>query len=97
MRAVGASPGQLRRLLLVEGGSIMLFGVLLSVPAGFLIASVLITLLTSIFLLPVGGISVSVGSLLLLISVSAAALAVALGVASQALSRLSLGTALREE
>ena len=97
MRAVGASPGQLRRLLLVEGGSIMLFGVLLSVPAGFLIASVLITLLTSIFLLPVGALSVSVGSLLLLIGVSAAALAVALGLASQALSRLSLGTALREE
>lgn len=97
MRAVGAAPGQLRRLLLVEGGSIMLFGVLLSVPAGFLIASVLITLLTSIFLLPVGGLSVSVGSLLLLIGVSAAALAVALGLASQALSRLSLGTALREE
>ncbi len=97
MRAVGASPGQLRRLLLVEGGSIMLFGVLLSVPAGFLIAAVLITLLTSIFLLPVGGLSVSAGSLLLLIGVSAAALAVALGLASQALSRLSLGTALREE
>lgn len=97
MRAVGAAPGQLRRLLLVEGGSIMLFGVLLSVPAGFLIASVLVTLLTSIFLLPVGGLSVSVGSLLLLIGVSAAALAVALGLASRALSRLSLGTALREE
>ncbi len=97
MRAVGASPGQLRRLLLVEGGSIMLFGVLLSVPAGFLIASVLITLLTSIFLLPVGGLSISIGPLVLLIAVSAAALAVALGLASQALSRLSLGTALREE
>jgi putative ABC transport system permease protein len=97
MRAIGASPGQLRRLLLVEGGSIMLFGVLLSVPAGFLIASVLITLLTSIFLLPVGGLSVSVGSLVLLIGVSAAALTVALGLASLALSRLSLGTALREE
>ena len=97
MRAIGASPGQLRRLLLVEGGSIMLFGVLLSVPAGFLIASVLITLLTSIFLLPVGGLSVSIGPLALLVGVSAVALAVALGLASLALSRLSLGTALREE
>ena len=97
MRAIGASPGQLRKLLLVEGGSIMLFGVLLSVPAGFLIASVLITLLTSIFLLPVGGLSISIGPLALLVGASAAALAVALGLASRALSRLSLGTALREE
>lgn len=97
MRAIGASPGQLRKLLLVEGGSIMLFGVLLSMPAGFLIASVLITLLTSIFLLPVGGLSLSIGPVALLVGVSAAALAVALVLASQALSRLSLGTALREE
>jgi len=97
MRAVGASPGQLRRLVVIEGGSIMLFGVLLSLPIGFVIARVLVTLLTSIFLTPVGGLFVSLAPLLLLIAVSAAGLTVALGLALQVLPRISLGTVLREE
>jgi putative ABC transport system permease protein len=97
MRAVGASPGQLRRLLVIEGGGIMLFGVLLSLPIGFVIARVLVTLLTSIFLTPVGGLSVSLAPLLLLIGASATGLAVALALASLVLPRISLGTVLREE
>jgi putative ABC transport system permease protein len=97
MRAVGASPGQLRRLLVIEGGGIMLFGMLLSLPIGFVIARVLVTLLTSIFLTPVGGLSVSLTPLVLLIGASAAGLAVALALASLVLPRISLGTVLREE
>lgn len=97
MRAVGASPGQLRTLLFVEGGSIVISGVLLSIPAGFLFASVLITLLSSIFLVPVGGLSISVTSLAVLIGASAAALVLALALATLRLSQFSLGTALREE
>jgi len=97
MRAVGASPGQLRRLLATEGATVVLFGVLLSVPVGFVVARVLITLLTSIFLIPVGGLSVSLTPLATLFAISVAGLAAALVVASQVLQRLSLGAALREE
>ncbi|MHB8375498.1 MAG: ABC transporter permease [Dehalococcoidia bacterium] len=97
MRAIGAAPSQLRRLLAIEGGSIMVFGLLLSVPVGFIIARVLITLLTSIFSLPVSGISIAVAPLLTLFAVSAGGLIVALVLAAQALPRLSLGTTLREE
>lgn len=97
MRAIGASPGQLRRLLAIEGGSIMVFGLLLSMPVGFLIARVLITLLTSIFSLPVNGLSIDAGPLTILFAVSAAGLVAALALAALALPRLSLGTTLREE
>ncbi|MDE3096756.1 MAG: ABC transporter permease [Chloroflexota bacterium] len=97
MRAIGAAPSQLRRLLAIEGGSIMVFGLLLSVPVGFIIARVLVTLLTSIFSLPVSGVSVSLSPLLILFAVSAGGLLVALVLTAQALPRLSLGTTLREE
>ncbi len=97
MRALGASLGQVRRILAVQAASVTAIGLVLGTAVGVVMAFVLVRLLGIIFVIPAAApVFLSSGSGVLLAGASLGAVA-ALLVASFALGRSQIATVLREE
>ena len=97
MRALGASLGQVRRILAVQAASVTAIGTIAGVAVGMAMASVLVKLLGIIFIIPASRpVFVSSGTWILLGGASLGAIA-AMAVAFVALGRSPIASVLREE
>ena len=97
MRALGASIGQVRRMLAIQAASVTVIGMAVGIAVGMAMAYVLVKLLGIIFIIPASTpVYISGGSWLLLGGTALGALA-AVGIASVALGRSQIASVLREE
>ena len=97
MRALGASLGQVRRMLAVQAASVTMLGMVVGVAVGMVMAYVLVKLLGIIFIIPAStAVFVSTGTWLLLGGAAVGA-AAAVAVAAAALGRSQIASLLREE
>ena len=97
MRALGASLGQVRRMLAVQAASVTMLGMVVGVAVGMVMAYVLVKLLGIIFIIPAStAVFVSTGTWLLLGGAAVGA-AAAVAVAAAALGRSHIASLLREE
>ncbi len=97
MRALGASLGQVRRMLAIQAAAVTAIGMVVGVVVGMVMAYVLVKLLAIIFIIPAStAVFVSGGTWLLLGGAALGGVA-AMAVASLVLGRSQIASVLREE
>ena len=97
MRALGASLGQVRRILAVQAASVTVIGIVVGCAVGAVMAYVLVKLLGIIFIIPAASPVFVSGSTWLLLGGATIGAAVAVAVASVVVGRSSIASVLREE
>ena len=97
MRALGASLGQVRRMLSVQAASVTTIGIAVGVAVGTVMAFVLVNLLGIIFIIPASGPVLVSGGTWLLLAGAALGAGAAMAVAAMSLGRSRIASVLREE
>jgi putative ABC transport system permease protein len=97
MRALGASLGQVRRMLAVQAASVTAIGMVVGLAVGMVMAYTLVKLLGIIFIIPASTAAFVSGGTWLLLGGAAFSAVAAVAVASQALGRSRIAAVLREE
>lgn len=97
MRALGASLGQIRRVLAVQATSVTVIGLLVGAAVGVVMAEVLVQLLGIIFIIPAAAPVFVSGGTWLLLGGAALGASAAMAIASLALGRSRIASILREE
>lgn len=97
MRALGASLGQVRRMLAIQAASVTVIGMVVGVGVGIAMAFVLVKLLGIIFIIPPSTPVFVAGGTWVLLAGAALGAAGAMAIAALALGRSHIASILREE